>query len=119
MFEPNSKIAKTFQYFLNHYEKFIAFCILENAPVCNNLSERMLNCIIRHRRNSLFFKTQIGANVADIFTSILFTAKANNINSTHYLRDLFLYQALWKKNPHQWLPWNYLTTIEKIKNSTL
>jgi transposase len=119
MFEPNSKIAKTFQYFLNHYEKFIAFCILENAPVCNNLSERMLKCIIRHRRNSLFFKTQIGANVADIFTSILFTAKANNINSTHYLRDLFLYQALWKKNPHQWLPWNYLATIEKIKNSNI
>lgn len=119
VFEPNSKTAGAFKYFLNHFPKFIGFCSFENAPVCNNLSERMLKCIIRHRKNSLFFKTQIGANVADIFTSILFTAKANNINSTHYLRDLFLYQNFWKENPSDWLPWNYLATIEKIKNSTV
>ena len=76
----------------------------------------MLKTIIRHRKNSLFFKTQIAANVADIYTSILFTAKANKINPPQYLRDLLIYQKLWKQNPQDWLPWNYLKTIEKIKS---
>ena len=115
-FEPNSKTFSVLKYFLNHFHKFIGFCTLENAPICNNLSERMLKTIIRHRKNSLFFKTQIGANVADIYTSILFTAKANKINPPQYLRDLLIYQKLWKQNPQDWLPWNYLKTIEKIKS---
>jgi hypothetical protein len=114
-FEPNSDMGAVYKYFLNHFPKLCAFCHIENAPVCNNLSERMLKSIIRHRKNSLFFKTQIGACVADILTSILFTAKANDINSVDYLRDMLTYKSLWKKNPDDWLPWNYLNTVNKIK----
>ena len=116
IFEPNNETGKVYKYFSNHFIKLCAFCYFEGAPVCNNLSERMLKSIIRHRKNSLFFKTQIGATVADILTSILFTAKENNLNSVEYLRDLLIYQNLWKQNPKDWLPWNYLETINKIKN---
>ena len=116
IFEPNDEIGKVYKYFSNHFIKLCAFCYVEGAPVCNNLSERMLKSIIRHRKNSLFFKTQIGATVADILTSILFTAKENNLNSVEYLRDLLIYQNLWNQNPKDWLPWNYLKTINKIKN---
>ena len=77
----------------------------------------MLKSIILHRKNSLFFKTQIGAAVADILTTILFTAKSNGINSVDYLRDLLLHQDHWKQNQKEWLPWNYLETINKLKNS--
>ena len=117
-FEPNDDIGKVYQYFLNHFPKFCAFCHLEGAPICNNLSERMLKSIIRHRKNSLFFKTQIGAVVADILTSILFTAKANDLNSTDYLRNLLLHKELWKENPKDWLPWNYPATIQKLQNQS-
>jgi hypothetical protein len=119
IFEPNDEIGKVYKYFSNHFIKLCAFCYFEGAPVCNNLSERMLKSIIRHRKNSLFFKTQLGATVADILTSILFTAKENNLNSVDYLRDLLIYQNFWKQNPKDWLPWNYLDTINKIKNHSL
>lgn len=114
-FEPNSKIGKDYKYFSNHFPELCAFCYFEGAPVCNNLSERMLKSIIRHRKNSLFFKTLLGAKVADILTSILFTAKVNDLNSVEYLKNLLLYQALWKVNPEEWLPWNYTNTISKLK----
>ena len=119
IFEPNDEIGKVYKYFSNHFIKLCAFCYFEGAPVCNNLSERMLKSIIRHRKNSLFFKTQLGATVADILTSILFTAKENNLNSVDYLRDLLIYQNLCTQNPKDWLPWNYLDTINKIKNHSL
>jgi ABC-type polysaccharide transport system permease subunit len=70
----------------------------------------MLKSIIRHRKNSLFFKTLLGATVADILTSILFTAKVNHLNSIEYLKNLLIYQALWKEKPYEWLPWNYPDT---------
>ena len=117
-FEPNSKIGKDYKYFSNHFIELCAFCYFEGAPICNNLSERMLKSIIRHRKNSLFFKTLLGATVADILTSILFTAKVNHLNSIEYLKNLLIYQALWKEKPHEWLPWNYPDTINKIKNNT-
>ena len=79
----------------------------------------MLKSIILHRKNSLFFKTEIGAAVADILTTILFTAKYNDINSVDYLRNLLLHQDHWKQNPKEWLPWNYLETIKKLKNSSI
>jgi hypothetical protein len=112
--EPNSDIGKALQYLINHYSKFTAFCLLENAPICNNLSERMLKTIIRHRKNSLFFKNQLGARVADIITTILFSAKANNINSVEYLKNLMIHKNLWEQEPQKWLPWNYTATIEAI-----
>lgn len=115
-FEPNSKIGKDYKYFSNHFQELCAFCYFEGAPICNNLSERMLKSIIRHRKNSLFFKTLLGATVADILTSILFTAKANNLNSIEYLKNLLLYQTSWTEKPEEWLPWNYTATINKLKN---
>jgi hypothetical protein len=45
----------------------------------------MLKSIILHRKNSLFFKSQLGATIADILISILFTAKENDLNSVEYL----------------------------------
>jgi hypothetical protein len=118
VFEPNNDVGKIYQYFLNHFNKLSAFCHIEGAPVCNNLAERMLKSIILHRKNSLFFKSQLGATVADILTSILFTAKENDLNSVEYLRDLLIHQDLWKINPKNWLPWNYLNTIASIKKLT-
>jgi hypothetical protein len=58
----------------------------------------------------------LGASVCDILTTIFFTAKANNINSVEYLRDLLLCQSHWQENLEQWLPWNYKKTITALKN---
>ena len=116
--EPNSDLGKVYKYFSNNYEKLCAFCCLNSAPICNNVAERMLKSIIRHRKNSLFFKTQIGASVADILTTILFTARANNLNSIEYLKNLLIYKNNCQEKPKEWLPWNYLATIDKLKNQS-
>jgi hypothetical protein len=64
--EDNSTLGKAYRYFLNHYARFVAFCEVENAPVCNNLAERMLKTFIRQRKASLFFRNTLGSVVADI-----------------------------------------------------
>ena len=77
----------------------------------------MLKGAIRHRKNSLFFKNQLGAKVGDIFTSILMTAKANDISPIEYLQNLLVYRSQWSKSPSDRLPWNYTTTIAKLNQS--
>jgi transposase len=112
--EPNSTLAGAYKYFLNHFEKLCAFCKTPNAPLCNNETERLLKRAIRHRKNSLFYRTLIGAAVGDIQMSILMTAKENNIEPVQYLCDLLTYIDRVRANPHDWLPWNYLKTKDAL-----
>ncbi|MDD8043784.1 MAG: transposase [Verrucomicrobiota bacterium] len=42
------------------------------APIDNNASERALKKAILHRKNSMFYKTRIGARLGDLFMSIFF-----------------------------------------------
>ena len=116
--EPNSKLGKDLQYFINHYKELAAFCYVENAPIDNNTSERMLKGIIRYRKNSYFFKNDIGAKVADILTTILFTAELNGLKSIDYLYHLLKYREHWKKNPEEWLPWNIQKTLDTLHSNS-
>ena len=106
--EPNSELGKIYKYFLNHYPKLIRFCTDVGAPVCNNLSERVLKVFIRQRRNSLFFKNDIGAKVSDILSSVLVTAHLNGTNPVKYMEHLLIHRADVSREPDAWLPWNYL-----------
>ena len=105
--EPNSTLGKVYRYFLGHYDRFIAFCREENAPVCNNLAERMLKAFIRQRKASLFFKNTLGATVADILSSLLITAHANGLNPVRYLETMLLHPGLLRSDPEAFLPWNF------------
>lgn len=113
--EPNSKLGVAYKYFINHFDELCAFTRFENAPVTNNLCERILKAAIRHRRNSLFFKNTLGALVADIFMSILITAHHNKTNPIQYLTDLLNHADKINQAPRDWLPWNYKTTLEKLR----
>ena len=106
--EPNSTLGKAYNYFLNHYDRFIAFCHTENAPVCNNLAERMLKAFIRQRKASLFFRNSLGATVADILSSLLITAHANGLNPVRYLEAMLLHPELLRSDPDAFLPWNFM-----------
>jgi transposase len=105
--EPNSTLGKVYAYFKNHYESFIAFCCVENAPVCNNLAERMLKAFIRQRKASLFFRNSLGSAVADILSSLLITAYSNEINPVRYLEVMLLHPHLLRSDPDAFLPWNF------------
>ncbi len=105
--EPNSALGDAIRYMLKHWEKLTLFLRHAGAPLDNNLCERALKKAILHRKNALFYKTQNGANVGDLFMSLIYTCQLNDINPFDYLTQLQQHAEQVAANPALWLPWNY------------
>ena len=93
--------------FIRHFDGLSAFCHLPGASVDNNEIERLIKLIVRARKNSLFFKTAVGADISDVITPILSICHENDINAFEYLNAAQRNQASVKVTPEKWLPWNY------------
>ncbi len=106
--EPNSSLGKAIAYMLKHWEPLTLFLRVPGAPLDNNLCEQVLKRAILHRKNSLFFRTDHGAYIGDLFMSLIHTCKLNQVNPFHYLTTLQKHSSELFKNPRKWLPWNYL-----------
>jgi len=106
--EPNSGLGKAFSYMLKHWEPLTLFLRVEGVPLDNNICERALKMAIRHRRNSLFYKTMHGAYIGDLFMSIIHTCRLSRVNPFNYIVALQRHTHEVFKNPDKWLPWNYL-----------
>ena len=100
---------------LNHWEPLTLFLKVPGAPLDNNIAERSLKMAIRHRRNSLFYKTIHGANIGDLFMSIIHTCNLSGVNALEYLTILEKHSADVFKHPDLWLPWNYKQQLEAAK----
>jgi transposase len=109
--EPNSSLGKAIAYMLKHWEPLTLFLRIPGAPLDNNLCEQVLKKAILHRKNSLFFKTEHGAYIGDLFMSLIHTCTLNRINPFHYLTTLQKHSSELFKNPKQWLPWNYQQAV--------
>ena len=109
--EPNSGLGKAFTYMLKHWEALTLFLRVPGAPLDNNLVEQALKMVIRHRRNSLFFKTLHGAYIGDLFMSLIHTCRLSKVNPLHYLVALQQHSREVLTNPAAWLPWNYETAV--------
>jgi len=105
--EPNSSMGKAIAYMLNHWEPLTLFLRVPGAPLDNNLCEQALKRAILHRKNSLFFRTEHGAYIGDLFMSLIHTCTLNRVNPFHYLTTLQRHTSELFKNPKRWLPWNY------------
>ena len=105
--EPNSSMGKAIAYMLNHWEPLTLFLRVPGAPLDNSLCEQILKRAILHRKGSLFFKTQHGAYIGDLFMSLIHTCTLNRVNPFHYLVALQKHSSELFKNPTRWLPWNY------------
>jgi len=105
--EPNSSMGKAITYMLKHWEPLTLFLRVPGAPLDNNLCEQALKRAILHRKNSLFYKTEHGAYIGDLFMSLIHTCTLNRVNPFHYLTTLQRHSSELFKNPDQWLPWNY------------
>jgi transposase len=75
------------------------------------LAERALKKCILHRKNSLFYKTENGAEVGDLFMSLIHTCELNGANPFDYLIELQKHAEELAKNPAAWMPWNYRDTL--------
>ena len=112
--EENSGLGKAIRYFLKHYEGLTAFCRLEGAKLDNNLAEQLLKLIARCRKNAQFYKSQAGADVGDVITSLLATCELNGINGFDYLLALQQHRRIMERSPACWLPWNYHEALAAI-----
>ncbi len=112
--EPNSGLGSAITYMLKHWVRLTLFLREPGAPLDSNKVEASLKRAILHRKNSLFYKTLNGAHVGDVFMSLIHSAELNQVNPFDYLVALQRYHALVEENPEEWMPWNYMETLEGI-----
>ena len=109
--EPNSALGASITYMLRHWKELTLFLRVAGAPLDNNICERALKMVIRHRRNSLFYKTPHGAHVGDIFMSLIHTCGFCGTNPHDYLTEIDRHADQVASNPGDWMPWNYQQTL--------
>jgi hypothetical protein len=113
--EPNSDMGKAINYMLKRWDKLTLFLRVPGAPIDNNTCERAIKMVITHRKNSLFYRSERGALVGDIYMTIINTARLNGENPLSYLTAILMHSKEVAKSPADWLPWNYRATLESLQ----
>lgn len=116
--EPNSALGAAFSYMLNRWDKLTLFLRKPGVPLDNNICERALKKAILHRKNSLFYKTENGAGVADIFMSLIYTAELESVDPFDYLTELLRHHEDLRRSPQDWMPWNYQAAVVAAEAET-
>jgi hypothetical protein len=112
--EPNSSLGEAINYIIKRWNPLTLFLRRSGAPLDNNICERALKIPIRHRNNSLFYKTENGARVGDLFMSIIQTCRSARVNPLNYLITLRRHAQWLRDRPSDWMPWNYQTTAAAL-----
>jgi len=116
--EPNSGLGQAIAYLLRHWEKLTLFLRVPGAPLDNNICERALKKVILHRKNALFYKTEHGARVGDLFMSLIHTCQLNDTDPLDYLTALQRQAESLSSNPSKCMPWNYREALAPIATPT-
>jgi len=105
--EPNSALGEAIAYLVKHWEQLTLFLREPGAPLDNNVCERALKKAILHRKNALFYKTENGAHVGDLYMSLIYTCQFGGVDPFDYLSALQRNAADLAAQPENWMPWNY------------
>jgi len=114
--EPNSGLGQAIAYCLKHWERLTLFLRVAGAPLDTNIVERALKKAILHRKNALFYKTLRGAEVGDLYMSLIHTADLAGVNAVDYLTVLQQHAADLARTPDAWMPWNYRETLARCSS---
>jgi transposase len=112
--EPNSGLGEAIGYMRKHWKPLTLFLREASAPLDNTICERALKKAILHRKIALFYKTQNGARVGDIFMSLIHTAELAHENPFDYLVALQRDHEQVAATPAEWLPWNYKDALVRL-----
>jgi hypothetical protein len=105
--EPNGSLGQAIAYLLRHWQALTLFLRVPGAPLDNNICEQALKMAIRHRKNSLFYKSRRGAFVGDLFMSLIHTCFLCDADPLDYLTQLLRNHEQAAQAPQEWMPWNY------------
>jgi hypothetical protein len=114
--EPNSGLGQAIGYLLRHWKPLTLFLRQAGAPLDNNIVERSLKRAVLHRKNALFYRTLNGAQVGDLYMSVIHTCQLCDANSFDYLVELQRHSQELTACPAEWMPWNYRETLEHTVN---
>jgi transposase len=78
------------------------------------ICEQALKRAVLHRKNALFYKTLNGAQVGDLFMTLLHTCQLCGANSFEYLTELPRHACELAARPTEWMPWNYRETLSRL-----
>jgi hypothetical protein len=107
-------LGRAISYLLKHWQPLTLFLREKGAPLDNNLCERALKKAILNRKNALFYKTLNGAQVGDLFMSLIHTCELNGVNPFDYLTELQRHCLDVEQTPVDWMPWNYRDTLARM-----
>ncbi len=116
--EPNSGLGQAMTYLLKHWIRLTLFLRTPGAPLDNNVCERALKKAILHRKNALFYRTPTGAQVGDLFMSLIHTCELAGANPFDYLTELQRHREALTATPAAWMPWNYRDTLAALTTAT-
>ncbi len=117
--EPNSALGTAISYLLKYWERLTLFLRVPGAPLDNNICERALKRAILHRKNALFYKTCRGAEIGDLFMSLIHTCQLCGASPFDYLTELERHAGELSASPEQWMPWNYRETLAAATSPVL
>jgi hypothetical protein len=112
--EPNSGLGNAYRYMTKRWDKLTLFLRKAGAPLDNNACERALKMAIRHRRNSLFYRSERGAHTGDMFMSLIYTVELRGENPFEYLTAVLRNEKAVAQSPALWLPWTFRATLARI-----
>jgi len=69
---------------------------------------------VLHRKNALFYRTLHGAEVGDLFMTLIHTCQLCGANSCDYLTELQRHARELTANPAKGMPRNYRQTLDRV-----
>ena len=97
--EPNSTLGDAVAYMLKRWTKLTAFLREAGMPLSSAEVERLIKRCIRHRKNSLHYKTRRGAALGDALMSIIQTCRYARESAHGYLTALARYGESVEREP--------------------
>ena len=65
----------------------------------------------------LLFKSENAARIGDLFMSLSYTRELCGANPFDYLTELLRHAGEASRNPQDWMPWNYRSTLEAARRA--
>jgi transposase len=112
----SASVVQPIDYMLKRWDRFARF--IDDGRVCltNNAAERALRGFALGRKSWLFAGSERGADRAAAMTTLIMTAKLNDIDPQAWLADVLArINDLVIHRLDELLPWNWAATMERRK----